>query len=237
MNNTPLRAFARYASLSTLGMIATSCYILADTFNTRSSVAQTAWRRSTSRSGLQRYPRHRAAARHGRRDQVRHPQKPGCAPPRQHRLHPHARDSGGRGGCLYGGWAVRRAGAGRAARRKGRDCRHDRDLFAGAAAVLAGLPAQRSLCLLCPQRRRALALDGGDGRRQPGERRHGLYLHLPLRAWHLRRGARHRVFAGHRHLHPGPALGCAPLRIPPAGQPPQPPAGRPAARSRRAGAA
>ena len=32
MNNTPLRAFARYASLSTLGMIATSCYILADTF-------------------------------------------------------------------------------------------------------------------------------------------------------------------------------------------------------------
>ena len=44
-------------------------------------------------------------------------------------------------------------------------------------------------------------------------------------------------FAGHRHLHPGPALGCAPLRLPPAGQPPQPPAGRPAARSRCAGAA
>ena len=143
----PLLAFARYAASEyLLGMIATVLQQqLGPIPGLRSprALAQTGLAAlNLGDPGLQRYPRHRLLRGMGRRDQVRHPKKPRRAPPRQHRLHPHARDSGGRGGCLYGGWAVRRAGAGRTARRKGRDCRHDRDLFAGAAAVLAGLPSQ-----------------------------------------------------------------------------------------------
>ena len=179
--------------------------------------------------GLQRHPRRRAAAGHGRGHAVCHPAQPGGRPPRRFCLYPHVGYGrrGRRGFCGAGGF--RGPGAGRTARRGRRDRRHDRHLPARAAAVFPGVSAQRCACLLCAQRRRAAAGHGGHGQRQPGQCRHGLYLHLPLRARHLRRGARYRVFAGHRRACAGPALAGQPPRLPPC-------AGAAAAAHGRAGA-
>ena len=40
---SPLKDFARYTSLNVLGMIALSCYILADTFFVSLGLGRTAW--------------------------------------------------------------------------------------------------------------------------------------------------------------------------------------------------
>ena len=72
------REFLKYSSLNVLGMIALSCYILADTFFVSKALGADGGAEPGD-PGLQLYQRERPDDRNGRRDQVFHCEKPGSS--------------------------------------------------------------------------------------------------------------------------------------------------------------
>ena len=74
------REYARYTALSVVGMLALSCYILADTFFVSKSLGTEGLAALNIAIPVYNFIRHRAYAGHGRGDPLFHLQEPGRPP-------------------------------------------------------------------------------------------------------------------------------------------------------------
>ena len=202
---SPLKDFARYTSLNVLGMIALSCYILADTFFVSLGLGANGLAALNLAIPIYNFI-HGSGLMIGMGGGTRYSILQSQGNRREaNKVFTHVLYLAAvlaaffvAVGLLFAGDIVR--------------------LFGGAGNVFTmaqtylrvillfspRLFDEQRAAVLCAQRRRAPALHGGHDWGQPLQRGAGLGVHLPLRHGDFRRGVRHGPGAHHQHGHPLP---------------------------------
>ena len=224
---SPLKDFARYTSLNVLGMIALSCYILADTFFVSLGLGADGLAALNLAIPIYNFI-HGSGLMIGMGGGTRYSILQSQGNRREaNKVFTHVLYLAAvlaaffvAVGLLFAGDIVRLFGG------AGNVFTMARTYLRVILLFCPRLFDEQRAAVLCAQRRRAPTLHGCHDWGQPLQRGAGLGVHLPLRHGDFRRGVRHGPGTHHQHGHPLPPLLPAEEQLPPGGlQAPGPHAG------------